>query len=62
METDNDITEISPQNGQKLESVETKIRDTFVQHFVFNTTTVPLTFVGYELIIADSMLLTPSAI
>ena len=48
METDNFITEIVPQNGRKLESVEDKISDTFIQCLVFNKTIIPLTLVGYE--------------
>ena len=35
METDNFITENFPQNGQKLESLENKIRDIFMQCFHF---------------------------
>ena len=62
METDNFITEIVPKNGQKLESVENKISDIFIQCLVFNKTIIPLTFVGYELMIADSVLRTSSAI
>ena len=34
METDNFITENFPQNGRKLESVENKIRDIFIQCLV----------------------------
>ena len=38
METDNFTTKIFPQNGLKLESVENKIRDIFIQCLVFNKT------------------------
>ena len=34
METDDFITENFPQNGRKLESVENKIRDIFIQCLV----------------------------
>ena len=55
---------IFPPNGRKLESVENKIRDKIIciQCLVFNKTIIPLTLVGYELIIADSVLRTSSAI
>ena len=49
-------------NGRKLESVETKIRDIFIHCFLFNKTIIPLTLVGYELMIVDSVLRTLSAI
>ena len=44
--------------GRKLKSVENKIRDIFIQGFVFNKTIIPLALVGYELMIADSVLRT----
>ena len=59
METDNFITENFP---LKLESVEIKIWDIFIQCLVFNKTIISLTLVGYELMIADSVLRTSSAI
>ena len=55
METDNFITEIVPKNDQKLESVEDETSDIFIQCLVFNKTIIPLTLVGYELMIADSV-------
>ena len=51
-----------PQNGRKLESVENIVRDIFILCLVFNKTIIPLTLVGYELMIADSVLRTSSAI
>ena len=62
METDNFIGEFFPQNGRKLESIEIKIQDTFIQCLVFNKTISPLTLVGYELMTADSVLRTASVI
>ena len=35
METDSFIMEISPQDGRKLESVENRIRDIFIQCLVY---------------------------
>ena len=61
METDNFITENFPENGRKLESIEIKIKDIFIQSLAFNETIIPLTLVGYELMIADSVLGTSSA-
>ena len=49
-------------NGRKLESVENIVRNIFIQCLVFNKTIVPLMLVGYELMIADSVLSTSSAI
>ena len=54
METGNFITESSTQSGRKLESVENKVRDIFIQCLVFNKTIIPFTLVRYELMIADS--------
>ena len=54
--------EIFPQKGRKLESVENKIRDIFSQCLLFNKTIIPLTLVGYELMIADSVFRTSSTI
>ena len=62
METDNFIAEFSSQNGRKLELIEIKIQDTFIQCLVFNKTIIPLTLVGYEFMIADSVLRTSSTI
>ena len=62
METDNFITESFPENGRKLESIEIKIQDIFIQSLVFNKTIIPITLVGYEFMIADSVLRTSSAI
>ena len=62
METDNFFTENFPLNGRKLESVENKIRDNFIQCLVFNKTITPLMLVGYELMIADSVLRASPAI
>ena len=39
-------------------SVENKIRDIFIQCLVFNKTIIPLTLVGYELMIAGSVIRT----
>ena len=39
-----------------------KIQDIFIQCLVFNKTIILLTLVGYELMIADSVLRTSSAI
>ena len=63
METDNFIREIFPQNGQKLKLVENKIK-IFLSSvcLVFNKTIIPLTLVGYELMIAHSVPRTSSAI
>ena len=46
-----------PENGRKLESVENKIKKYFIQSLVFNKTIIPPTFVGYELMVADSVLI-----
>ena len=62
METNNFITEHSPQNGRKLESAENRIPDIFIQCLVFNKTIISLTLVGYELMITDSVLRTLSAV
>ena len=62
MEIDNFIMENFPENSQKLKSIEIKIQDIFIQSLVFNKTIIPLTLVGYELMIADSVLRTSSAI
>ena len=48
--------------AEKLKLVENKIRDIFNQCLVLNVTIIPLTLVGYELMIADSVLRTSSAI
>ena len=58
METDNFIRKVFRQNGRNLEN---KIRDIFMQCSVFNETIIPLTLVGYEIIIADSALRTSSS-
>ena len=61
METDDFLSrKVFPQKGQNLESVETKIRNIFIQCLVFNKAIIPFTLVGYELMIADSMLHTSS--
>ena len=62
METDKFVTENSPQIGRKLKSGENYIWDIFIQCLVFIKTIIPLTLVGYELMIADSVLRTSSAI
>ena len=62
METDNFVAEFFPQNGRKLESKEIIIHDIFIQCLVLNKTIIPLALVGYELMIADSVLHTSSAI
>ena len=62
METNIFMTEIFSQNGRKLESVDNIVRNIFIQCLVFNKTIIPLTLVGYELMIADSVLRTSSAI
>ena len=64
METDKFVTENSPppQIGRKLKSEENKIRDILIQCLVFNKTIIPFTLVGYELMVADSVLRTSSAI
>ena len=51
-----------PKNGRKLKSIEIKIQDIFIQSLVFNRIIIPLMLVGYELMIADSVLRTSSAI
>ena len=61
METNIFITENFPQNGRKLESVENIVRNVFIQCLVLNKTITLLTLVGYELMIADSVLRTSSA-
>ena len=48
--------------AHKLESVENKIRDILSQRLIFNKTIIPLTLVGNELMIADSVLCTMSAV
>ena len=48
--------------AKKLELVENKIRDIFIQCLVFNKTIIPLTLVGHELMIAISVLCTSSTI
>ena len=53
---------IFPQNDRKLELVENEVQDIFTQCSVFNKTIIPLTLVGYEFMIADSVLRTSSAI
>ena len=58
METDNYITEIFPQNGPKLELIDNKSRAILIHCLVFNKTIIPLTLVGYELMIADWVLRT----
>ena len=50
METE---TKFPPHIGQKLKSEENIIRDIFIQCLVFNIT-IPLTLVGYEIMIANS--------
>ena len=51
------------QNGRKLESVENKIRYIFIHCLVFSfKKIILLTLAGYELMIADSVLRTSSAI
>ena len=45
-----------------IESVENEVQDIFTQCSVFNKTIIPLTLVGYEFMIADSVLRTSSAI
>ena len=62
METNNFITENFASKCRKLESVENKIRDIFNQCLVFNKRITPLTFVGYELMMADSVLCTSATI
>ena len=57
METDNFIMENVPSNGHKLESVENKIRDIFIQGLVLKTI-ILITLVGYEHMIADMVLCT----
>ena len=53
METNNFITEMFPQNGRKLESLDNITRDIFIQFLAFNKTIIPLTLVGYEFMIID---------
>ena len=53
---------IFTQDGRKLESIENKVRDIFIQCLVFNKTIISLTLIGYELMIADLVLRTSSAI
>ena len=65
METDKFVMENFSSNWpQKLKAEENKIRGIFIQCLVFNKikTIIPLTLVGYELRIADSVLRTSSAI
>ena len=62
METDNFITVNSPSKSLKTRVVENRIRDIFIQCLVFNKTIIPLTLVGYELMIADSVLRISSVI
>ena len=57
METDNLITENFPSKWPKIRvGKKIKIREIFIQCLVFNKTIIPFTLVGYELMIADSVL------